>query len=263
MKYPVEQLLIEDDIDCHEVRATVYDKHLVLLHFFITHPEDDSSLPEFKMGYERYTIDSDENQKNIKPKEDNIVYSTLIHVNDQANILFNFSSNPNLDLQKNEWTGEQPEIIEGNTADSELSPMSPENISVNKDLRYVSEMADNSIYSTDDVINTDTYLAQKDESIKEANTSYFDSSEGKTHSIWKSEIHWKKYKECSVEEFITVFKKYKPYIGLFIPKNLDTESAFNIQMEELFGAAFDIVRIKNNLFSDDDNNMVGGSVSLS
>lgn len=262
MEYPVEQLLIDDSIDCHEVRSTVYDNKLVLLHFFITHPDDDSSLPEFKMGYERYSIDNSDSEKNIKPQDENIEYFTLVQPNDQADILFHFANDESIAIQKNEWTGEKTNILENSEENSDLSPTSGENISVNKSLRYVSEMADNSIYNTDDVVTTETYLAQKDDSFKEKEIS-LDSSDNKTHSIWNSEIHWKKYKQLNVEDFIKTFKQYKPYIGLYIPKNLDTESALNIQMEELFGTAFDIVRIKNNLFSDDDNNIVGGSVNLS
>lgn len=261
MKYPVEQLLIEDNIDCHEVRSTIYDNKLVLLHFFITHPDDESSLPQFKMGYELYTIaDLEEDSKNIKPKEENIEYFTLVHANDQANILFNFS-NAEQEIQKNEWTGEQPILVDEDSQDSS-SPMSAENISVNKNLRYVSEMADNSIYNTDDIVTTDTYLAQKDDVLNESDINS-ENEKNKTHSIWNSEIHWKKYKQCSVEEFIKIFKQYKPYIGLLIPKNLDTECSLNIDMEDLFGTSFDVVRIKNNLFSDDDDNIVGGSVNFS
>lgn len=260
MKYPIEKLLNNETIDCHEVRATLYENKFILLHFFITHNEED--LPEFKMGYERYnTTLKDLNYDDKKPRDHSIDKYCLLNTNDQANILFHVDD---ISLaQKNEWTGEQPELIPDHTS---LSPNSPENVTVNKNLRHVSEMADNSIYNTDDIINTPTYLAEKDTSVQYFDTLPEEASQNNqhtSHSIWTSDIHWKKYQKVSNEELLELFKKYKPYIGIKIPKELDTESNINIDMEQLFGTSFDFVRIKNNLFHEEDDNISGGTVNLS
>lgn len=269
MNYAIEKLLKNQKIECHEVRATIIDNKHVLLHFFITQYKEIDSLPQFKMGFERYHATVQEISKEDKPNKEKLEHYAMINVSEHDTVLFNDPEQHEEQVaQRNEWTGEQPSIAANGIDESSLSPNSPENISVNKNLRYVSEMADNSIYATDDVITTSTYLAKKDSAVEDPNAldTLDDVDSTKSHSIWTSEIHWDKYHKCSNEELLSLFKKYKHYIGTSIPKNLDTETNLNIDMEHLFGASFDVLRIKNNLFSDNDSNddnLVGGTVLTS
>lgn len=245
MNYQIEKLLDTQKIKCHEIRATMYSGHHLLLHFFITQADTLNSLPQFKIGYEVYGVSGvDLVSDNSKPLEPLLKDMGLIEVSDNIHSIFNFGHT----TEKNEWTGEQAEILTQHGTESHLSPTSAENISVNKNLRYVSEMADNSIYAGEDVISTPNYLEEKDSTLMTVDP--IDNDNTKKHSIWHSKIHFSKYQHVSNEELLELFKKYKGYIDVKIPPNLDTESRLNIEMEDLFGASFDIVRLQNKMFND-------------
>lgn len=246
MNYQIEKLLENQKIKCHEIRATMYSGHHLLLHFFITQPESADTLPQFKIGYEIYGASAvDLVSDNTKPLEPLIKELGLIEPSDKIHSIFNFGHT----TEKNEWTGEQAEIVTPHGTESHLSPNSPENISVNKNLRYVSEMADNSIYAGEDVISTPNYLEAKDSTLMTVDPIE-NNDNTKKHSIWNSKIHFSKYQHVSNEELLELFKKYKSYIDVKIPSNLDTESRLNIEMEDLFGASFDVVRLQNKIFND-------------
>lgn len=246
MNYQIEKMLENQKIQCHEIRATMYSGRHLLLHFFITQPENIDALPQFKIGYEIYGVSAvDLVSDNNKPQEPLIKELGMIECSDKIHSIFNFGDT----TEKNEWTGEQAELLTSHGTESHLSPNSPDNISVNKNLRYVSEMADNSIYAGEDVISTPNYLEQKDSTLMTVDP--IDNQDtNKTHSIWNSKIHFNTYKHVSNEELLELFKKYKGYIDMTIPANLETESRLNIDMENLFGASFDIVRLKNKIFNN-------------
>lgn len=247
MNYPIENLLKNQKIQCHEIRGTIYEGYNVLLHFFITQSKLDNALPEFKIGYEKYDTTSKDLEKDYpKPLETLIKEYNWINNTDTHSTLFNLGT----DTNKNEWTGEQEDLLTEDNKSSNLSPHSAENVSVNKNLRYVSEMADNSIYSTDDIFTEKTYLATKDTSLMDTEALKEKSDNEKPTSSWSSYIHFNKFKHCSNEEALELFKKYKPYIGITIAPDLDTDSRLNNDMENLFGLSFDVVRIKNKLFSE-------------
>lgn len=270
MKYHIEKLLSHEKILCQEIRATIYENEHVLLHFLITQDEEDkNALPEFKMAYEQYRATPEDIEKHkVHTQDDLINHFALIKSSDHQNVLFNTPyANTAEYQQKNEWTGEQPEIVrESNSVEgSHLSATSSENIAVNKNLRYVSEMADNSIYATDDVVTEKTYLSTIDSSVDNVDKSendhevleeIKDNEKKHNHSIWTTNIHFDRFEQCTNEELFVLFRKYKPYIGVNIPPHLDTETNLNIDMESIFGVSFDIVRVKTNLFhNDDDSNM--------
>lgn len=265
MKYPIEQLLTNEKILCHEIRASTYQSNHVLLHFFITEPKNnDNELPQFSLGYERYKATNKEIEKDdSKPEQDNIEIFAMIKHNDHPHLLFNYSDEKfeHIEQQKNDWTGEQPDMISNPNSNetSSLSPISANNIAMNKNLRNVSEMADNSIYRTDDVITEKTYLSTQDSSLQEFQSDtakeIHDNEHKKYHSIWTSHIHFNKFEQCNNVELLDLLRKYKPYIGLKIPPSLDSESPTNIDMESIFGTSFDFLRIKNKLThkNDDDD----------
>lgn len=245
MSYHIENLLKNEKIKCHEIRATMYGGQHLLLHFFITQSDIKDSLPQFKIGYETYGVSAkDLVSDDSKPLDDLIKDYSLLSSTDNAHSVFNFG-----ETSKNEWTGEQSEILSPNGIASSLSPQSADNVSVNKNLRHVSEMADNSIYSGEDVISTPNYLSEKDSTLM-TTTNIEQEDIKKSHSIWNSDIHFSKFKHCSNEDLYELFKEYKCYINININPDLDTESRLNIDMEKLFGTAFDIVRIQNKLFND-------------
>lgn len=274
MKYHIEELLKDDKIECHEIRATTHNNTHVLLHFFITTSTlNKNSLPKFKMGYEHYKATAKEIEKaNSKPEEDNILSYSFLNKSDNADILFSQFPTSKVEVQyKNEWTGENSQQVL-NTSSTEqkiASSMSSENISTNKNLRYVSEMDDNSIYGSDDLITEKNYLETKDASLQArnkenalsvaatsgdldaaqfySNLNDTNTSTQKSHSVWRSKIHFDKFEQCSNEEMLHLFKHYQIYIEQHVPVNLDTESRMNIDMETIFGTSFDLLRIKNNL----------------
>lgn len=246
MNYQIEKLLENQKVKCHEIRATMYSGHHLLLHFFITQSTVTESLPEFKIGYEVYGVTGvDLVSNNNKPLEARIKEMGILSASDSTHTIFNFGHT----TEKNEWTGEQAEILTPHGTESHLSPNSSENISVNKNLRYVSEMADNSIYAGEDIISTPNYLEEKDSTLMTVDP-IDNSDNSKKHSIWNSKIHFTTYQHVSNENLLELFKKYKSYIDVKVPPNLDTESRLNIDMEELFGASFDIVRLTNKIFNN-------------
>lgn len=247
MNYPIENLLKNQKIQCHEIKGTIYEGYHVLLHFFITQSKTHGSLPEFKIGYEKYdTTSKDLEKDNPKPLEKLIKEYNWINITDNHTTLFNFGT----ETHKNEWTGEQADLLTEDNNSSSLSPHCAENVSVNKNLRYVSEMADNSIYNTDDVITEKNYLATKDTSLMDAKALQEKSENEKSNSLWNKYIHFNKFQHCSNEDLLELFKQYKPYIGVSIEPELDSHSRLNNDMENLFGLSFDVVRIKNKLFSE-------------
>lgn len=280
MKYPIEQLLTNEKIICHEVRASTYETNHVLLHFFITEEKNNEySYPVFKMGYERYKATADEIEKNSSsPSQERIRHVSFISTNDHPNVLFTHPDAVNGDYQlKNDWTGEQPEIINHPSSfdTSHLSGTSPQNIATNKNLRYVEEMVDNSIYATDDVLTEKTYLASKDSAFihaplddsnkhSDAIKEMKENEQKSSHSIWTSEIHFDKFEQCTNEELLDLLRKYKPYIGVHIRPNLDTESSLSIDMVSVFGVSFDVLRLRTNLFNKDkDDHLEGQGVLVS
>lgn len=249
MNYQIEKLLGNDKIKCHEIRATMYSGHHLLLHFFIIQPDIVDALPKFKIGYETYGVSAkDLVSDNNKPLEELIRDYELLTASDTVHSIFNFGKT----TTKNEWTGEQAELLTHNGVESSLSPNSSENVAVNKNLRHVSEMADNSIYGGEDVISRPNYLAEKDSSLMTIDpiVETSESEDKKIHSIWTSSIHFSKFQHCSNEDMLELFKKYKGYIDMDIPANLDTESRMNIEMEDLFGTSFDVVRLQNKFLND-------------
>lgn len=271
MKYPIEDLFKHEKILCHEVRATVSDNQHILLHFFISQPLIENQLPRFKMGFEVYeknknyvdnTVDeytSSSDSKTIKeinhPKSDQILDYSFIYIEDTSNVLF-INEGLNEKILKNEWTGEKED----------------DDVGMNNNVRYVSEMTDNSIYNTDASTKKPTYLShQEDETLSEpaseAMIEIYKNEQKNSHSIWNSSFHFDKFSECKKEEIIILFNKYKGYIAAQISPNLHTESKLNIDMESIFGTSFDIVRIKTNLFNNHDdsdpNNLVTNNLIVS
>lgn len=209
MNYPIEKLLNNDKIKCHEIRATMYGGKHLLLHFFITQPFLDNYLPQFKMGYETYSVSAkDLISDNNKPLEGLIKDYALLNADDNISSLFSYA-----EPTKNEWTEEQEDLMNYNNSQSVLS----------------------SHYT---LMPAPSLLGD----------SYEDT---KIHSIWNSEIHFNKFKHCSNEDIYKLLKEYKGYIDMSIPADLDTESKLNIEMETLFGASFDMMRIKNKFLHDD------------
>lgn len=250
MNYQIEKLLNNDKIKCHEIRATMYSGHHLLLHFFITQPDIVDALPQFKIGYETYGVSAkDLVSDNNKPLEQLIRDFGLLDSSNTVHSIFNFGK----ETTKNEWTGEQAELLTHHGAESPLSPNSSDNIAMNKNLRHVSEMADNSIYAGEDVITKRNYLAEKDSTLMTIDPivdTSVENDDKKTHSIWTSSTHFSKFQHCSNEDLLELFKKYKGYIDMEIPANLDTESRLNIEMEDLFGTSFDVVRLQNKFLND-------------
>lgn len=247
MNYQIERLLENEKIKCHEVRATMYSGHHLLLHFFITQPDIVDSLPQFKIGYEVYGVSAkDLVSDNNKPLEPLIKEYGLLDSSDTIHSIFNFGNT----TAKNEWTGEQADLLTHHDTQSVLSPNTADNVSMNKNLRHVSEMVDNSIYAGEDIISTPNYLKERDSTLITVDPIVVTEDNKKQHSIWTSDIHFNKYQHCSNEEMLELFKKYKGYIDMNIPANLDTESRLNIEMEDLFGTSFDVIRLQNKFLND-------------
>lgn len=234
MKYNIEQLLKDEDVSCHEVRGTKYNGKDILLHFFIT--KKDSLLPKFKMGYEIYnSLNIEDKIKEEEFEKHNPIQYALINNTDKISILYG-----NIHLQKNEWTGEK------------VDPVSPENISVQTEVRYVNEMADNSIYHTEIAERQEAIFDEQvsnDSQISDSKKEMIENELRDSHSIWKTKYHFDKFSECSNKEMIELFEKYLPYVNREIPSKLDTEDKLNIDMESIFGKSFDMLRIKNKMMS--------------
>lgn len=110
MKYKIETLLKEDNIKCHEIRATRYKGQHFLLHFFITQPIIADSLPRFKMGYEKYDMtEEDLEAHDNKPLESSIKTFGLLNITHANDSIFDFEDS---NTMENEWTVQQNEYFE-------------------------------------------------------------------------------------------------------------------------------------------------------
>lgn len=235
--YHVEKLLKNDKIICHEIRSTQFNNNDVLLHFFLTESKEDANaLPKFKMGYERYRLPN-ETEKNIKSTDELIENFYLVENSSHPNMLFN----------NNPLTPSNTDLI---------------NISAMIDKNYKSH--DNSfLYRKNKLIN-EMYNDNNDFNIQPSKTMREIAKNEKrtSHSLWRSPIHFDTFDKCSNEELYELFKKYKPYIGKEITGELNTESKMNIDMESIFGAAFDLLRIKTKIFHHDDHDDYSGQEQL-
>lgn len=245
MKYTIENLLTDEKIVCHEIRGTKHDNKEILLHFFITQKEN--HLPQFKMAYELYNPTSiEKTAKNFELHKNSPTQYALLSNEDNNSVIFG-----NMHIEKNEWTGEKINPLDNPNTDQ---------VNGQIEVRYISEMADNSIYHEEIAIKQQEIIDENNHQINDLKhpterTKEIIKNEAKnSHSIWTTPFHMEKFSVCSKEEMLELLSKYKPHINHYIPTKLDTESKLNIDMESIFGASFDVVRVKNNLFHKDITN---------
>lgn len=234
MKRPIEQLIKYDDILCHETRATQDSTgNWWLLHCFLA--KNEQSNPCFLMGCEQYTPEFNSARKiAYSPYNSDLSYNKIL-----SNKEYSEKTQYGYLNQLFLCTPNQSDSIFNSSSSTQtssaLDPSVPLDSSIESKMkqRNYEEMVDNTIYSEDAIAKGEVLGGV---------------SSQEAHSFWQDKVHFSHVQELSMIEFLTCFNQYKQFINQEITPQINNESALNVAMQELFGAAYDLQRIKSKIF---------------
>jgi hypothetical protein len=288
MKHAINILLKNTDVLCHEVRFAKEQpsENSWLLHFLLCHDKD-GTRPYFAMGYEYYTPELNSERRLSAPlnalsneaaipahrKVEDVTLNKevadektpygyisgfgMITPHDTNRILFNSAYQSQHTSQR---AMAEPSVVQATVAQHILH-------SEDGDYMLLSEHVEAQT-------TTDPTLSQANRNVREMTDSALYGDTGKTtdlstqpnyqandgkhfHGIWNADIHWSKTHEVDISTLYELFDKYQPYIGKSLPANLPPDSQFNVEMEQIFGASFDVERLKTGWFRKHEKDKAG------